>query len=316
MSNAFNTQLRAQQEWSWLLAIWLFLGGTGSGLFLLFLILGLPPYFAALSLGFVLSGGIILLLELGSPLRAWRTVFRPGTSWLSRGVFFVFFFIISCSLAIGPAFELFSWLPLSANGLVVKLLGWVAGLCALMIILYPAFFFHSTSLAIPFWNTPLLPLLFVSYAVLGGDGIVLLLSSSTKSILPRAELLAIVLIVINAIMISIYLLVMDRSGGSAKESVRRLNRAPLSWIFWIGVVGVGMLLPLLAILFIPSAVDTAGVCILIGGLLFRYCVLKAGVYVPFALVVGGPDWSKLNRTSTDFEREYAGMAAQSASRHR
>lgn len=308
MSNAFNTQLRAQQEWSWLLAIWLFLGGTGSGLFLLFLILGLPPYFAALSLGFVLSGGVVLLLELGSPLRAWRTIFRPGTSWLSRGVFFVLFFIVSCLLFIGPTFEIFSWLPWLESSLLGKFLGWVAAVCALMIILYPGFFFLSTSRAIPFWNTPLLPLLFVSYAVLGGAGVVLLMSSYSTNVPAHIELLAIILIVLNTVTIAIYLLTMNRADSSARESVSLLNRAPLSWVFWVGVVGLGLIFPLLGILFIPSAAAAAGACILVGGLLFRYCMLKAGVYVLPALIAGGTDWSKLNRTSANFEREYASMA--------
>ena len=56
MSNAFNTELRAQQEWSWLLAIWLFLGGSGSGLFLLFVAFELPPYDAAVSLALIATG--------------------------------------------------------------------------------------------------------------------------------------------------------------------------------------------------------------------------------------------------------------------
>jgi hypothetical protein len=33
----------------------------------------------------------------------------------------------------------------------------------------------------------------------------------------------------------------------------------------------------------PSILALAGLFILIGGLLFRYAVLKAGVYVPFPL---------------------------------
>ena len=86
MSNAFNMELRAQQEWSWLLAIWLFLGGTGSGLFLVFLAFGLPPFYGAVALALIVVGGVVLLLELGNPLRAWRGIFRAGTSWLSRGV--------------------------------------------------------------------------------------------------------------------------------------------------------------------------------------------------------------------------------------
>jgi formate-dependent nitrite reductase membrane component NrfD len=309
VSSLFNTAPRAQQAWSWLLATWLFLGGTGGGLFLVFLAFGLAREFAALSLALVLTGGVVLLLELGRAVRAWRTVFRPGTSWLSRGVFFVLIFIVSCALAVAPAFEMFAWLD---HSLVQNLLRWVAGLCALMIILYPAFFFLSTARAIPFWNTPLLPLLFVGYATAGGVGIVLLLSGWAPDVLARAEPLAVILIIANAVMIALYLAAMAGSSGAARESVLLLGRAPLGWLAWIGVAVTGMLFPLLAISF--SQPMAAGAGILVGGLLFRFCLLKAGVYTTSALVEEARDLSRLNRTSADFEREYADTAAQRASR--
>jgi formate-dependent nitrite reductase membrane component NrfD len=316
VSNAFNTQPRAQEEWSWLLATWLFLGGSGSGLFLLSQILQLPAQFAALAWLLVLLGATTLLLELGNPLRAWRTIFRPATSWLSRGVFFVFFFIVSGFFFVGPTFGV-PWLSWLSGSLLASILGWVAGVCALMIILYPGFFFLSTSRAIPFWNTPLLPLLFVSYAALGGTAVVLVASPYLALAVPaQIDWLALALTAITAVMIAIYLLIMHRAGHSAGESVRLLHRAPLGWIFWIGVVGAGLLLPLLVLAFAPAAAALAGAGILIGSLLFRYCVLKAGVYVAPALVVMAPDLSRLNRTSSDFAREYAAMAAQSASRPR
>lgn len=313
MANVFNMELRAQQEWSWLLAIWLFLGGAGSGLFLLFLAFELPAGYGALSLGLIMAGGVVLLLELGNPLRVWRTLFRPGTSWLSRGVFFVLMFIASSAVVVGLKLGLFPWLSPLNDSLAARLLGWVAGLCALMIVLYPAFFFLSTSRAIPFWNTPLLPLLFVGYAVLGGAGWVLLLSPWLSAPSPVAPVAAI-LIVINAVMILIYLVTMHRSGGSARESVRLLNRNALGLIFWIGVVAAGMVLPLLEILVVRWSMTAAGALILIGGLAFRYCLLKAGVYIAPALVEADIDLRKLNRTSAEFEREYAGMGAQGAGR--
>jgi formate-dependent nitrite reductase membrane component NrfD len=313
VSNAFNMELRAQQEWSWLLAIWLFLGGSGSGLFLVFLGFDLPAFYGAVALALILVGGVVLLLELGNPLRAWRGIFGAGTSWLSRGVLFVVLFIVSALLSVGPRLEILAWLAPLDNSLAARLLGWFAGFCALMITLYPAFFFRSTSRAIPFWNTPLLPLLFVGYAVLGGAGLVLLLDPTARA--PSQVVhLAVALIVIEAAMVAIHVTDMQRSGGSARESVRLLNRAPLSWIFWIGVVVVGMIVPLLAILFIPSTVAAAGAFLLLGGFLFRYCLLKAGVYVPPSVVPAGIDLSKLNRTSSQFEREYAAMASHRASR--
>jgi formate-dependent nitrite reductase membrane component NrfD len=305
--------LRAQQEWSWLLTIWLFLGGSGCGLFLLYLAYGLPPFYGAVALALILVGGVDLLLELGSPLRAWRTVFRAGTSWLARGACCVSLFIVSAALSVVPRLEIVPFLAPLENSLIAQVLGWFAGLCAVIVILYPAFFFRSTSVAVPFWNTPLLPLFFVGYAVLGGAGLMLLLTpyASAPS---QVETLAVALIVINAAMVAIHLTDMQRSGGSGRESVRLLNQAPLSWIFWLGVVLVGMVLPLVEILFIPSTMAAAGAFILIGGFLFRYCLLKAGVYVAPSDVPAGVDLSKLNRTSSQFEREYAGMAAHRASR--
>lgn len=311
MAQGFNMELKRQQEWGWLLTIWLFLGGSGSGLFLLFGIFDLPLFLALISLGSVLLGGAVLLSELGNPLRAWRGFFRVRTSWLSRGVLFVACFLLFGFLAIAPEFAAFAWLPWSGGSVLGRILGWIAGLSALMITLYPGFFLAANR-AIPFWNTPILPVIFFTYAVMGASGIVLLASPFLKDGVGQIVSLTAVPIVVNLVMVSVYLLAMGRSGAAAKESVRLLNRAPLGWTFWIGVMGVGLILPLPVILWFPSAVVLAGAGILIGGLLFRYCVLKAGVYVPSALIAGGVDLSRLNRTSDDLEREYAGMAGHGA----
>jgi formate-dependent nitrite reductase membrane component NrfD len=313
VSNVFNMELRAQQEWSWLLALWLFFGGSGGGLFLLFMAFDLAPLYAVLSLAFIMVGGVILLLELGNPLRVWRTIFRPSTSWLSRGVIFVLLFAVSSVLSVGPRIEMLSWLLPFTNSVSVQFFGWVASLCALMIILYPAFFVRSTSRAIPFWSSPVLPLLFVGYAVIGGAGVVLLLTPYSKAP-TQVVSLSIILIAINAVMMAIYLVTMYRSGGSAKESVQLLSRGTLGSIFWIGIVGAGMVLPVAGALINQSTVSASGGLILLGGLLFRYALLKAGVYVAPALVEADFDLSKLNRTHAEFAREYVGMGAQRTSR--
>jgi formate-dependent nitrite reductase membrane component NrfD len=307
--NLFNTELRPQEEWAWLLAMWLYLGGTGGGLFVLYAVLGLPPLFGALSLGIVLAGGLVLLFELGSPLRAWRALFRARTSWLSRGVFCVIFFIAAGFLFVAPQFGGLPWLGLLASGAAATALGWIAGLSALMIMLYPAFFFRSTSSAIPFWSSPLLPLLFVAYAALGAVGVILLLGAYSGDVLPRMQVLAELLIAVNAFLILLYLTSVNRSADAVRESLRLLNRLPLLAVAWIGVVVIGMLIPLLVLLLAPWAGAYAGAGILVGALLFRYCLLKAGVYVAPALVARAPELSKISRNSTAFEREYARMAS-------
>jgi formate-dependent nitrite reductase membrane component NrfD len=309
MVQGFNAELKCQQEWGWMLSIWLFLSGSGCGLFVLFKVLDLPLFFALLGLGSIVLGGAVLLLELGSPLRAWRGMSRIRTSWLSRGVVFVCFFVLTGFLSVAPAWV--SWLPWESASLTGGALGWIAALCALMIVLYPGFFLAQNR-SIPFWNTAWLPVVLVCYAATGASAMILLGSAFLPNGLRPYDSLAAVLIGVNAILVGVYLLAMHRAGGPARESVRLLNAPPLSWSFRFGVILVGMLLPLLLVLWVPSAVVLAGGCMLAGSLLFRYCVLKVGVYVPPALVQEGMDFSRLNRTGTDLEREYAGMAAQRA----
>jgi formate-dependent nitrite reductase membrane component NrfD len=278
MVHEFTTELTSQEEWSWLVAIDLFLGGLGGSLFLLFLVLDLPPFIALLSLGFVLLGGLVLLAELGHPLRAWRAICRPRTSWISRGVIFVLVFLISAALYIAPALGPFSALPWSSASLGGKAIGAIAGLSAFLVTLYPGFVL-SFSPSIPFWNSPLLPVLFFSHSVLAAMGIALLLFPGV----PGIASLAAAIIIANLIMVAIYLLTLKRSGLAARDAVRRLNEGPLGRTFWIGVIFVGMIIPLAAVLAGPAATVLAGVTMVIGALLFRYCVLKAGVYVPFPL---------------------------------
>lgn len=311
MAQGFNMEWRSQQEWGWLLTTWLFLSGTGSGLFLLFEIFDLPFSFALLSLSTIVLGGVVLLLELGSPLRAWRGVSRLGTSWLSRGALSVGLFVLFGFLFIAPRLTAFSWLPWEEGSVVARTLGWLAGLCALIITLYPGFFLAQNR-SIPFWNTALLPVISWGFALLGACGLSLLASSLLSGAPQGVESLAGVLIVVNLIMVCIHLFTKSRSGGAARESVRLLNAAPLSWMFWPGVVVVGMILPLLVVIAVPSAAAVAGAGILIGTFLFRYCVLKVGVYVPPALMSEGMKSNRSRPTSAQLQREYAEMAAHHA----
>ncbi len=284
MAHDFTVELTSQEEWSWLVAIDLFLGGLGGGLFLLFQIFHLPPSISILSLGLVALGALVLLTELGHPLRAWRALLRPMSSWISRGVFFVTFFLIFGALYVAPAFAFFSWLPWSSDTLGGKTVGVIAGLSAFLVTLYPGFVL-SASPSIPFWNSPLLPVLFFLQSLMGASGIVFVISplGFYGSGVPAIYALGELLIVANLVIIAIYLLVVKDSGLAAKEAVRHLNKGSLGWTFKVGVIVVGMILPLLVALWIPSAIVLAGAFILIGSLLFRYCVLKAGVYVPFPI---------------------------------
>jgi formate-dependent nitrite reductase membrane component NrfD len=284
MTADFNMQPRSQQEWSWLVAMDLFLGGLGGALFLFFLFLKLPAVVGLLSLGLVTAGGVVLLAELGHPARAWRAICRPFSSWISRGVIFVLLFLVTGSLTVAPLLASFSWLPWTPETFVGRMLGTIAGVSALLVTLYPGFVL-AASPSIPSWNTPLLPVLFFSNSVIGATGILLLLSSFGFRSQGIAELnaLAALLLIANFVLLVVHVLVLGNSGISAQESVRRLREGSLGGVFRWGVVLVGTIVPLLIVVLLPSAAALAGACVLVGGVLFRYCVLEAGVYVPFAL---------------------------------
>jgi len=284
MTDEFNMGLNRQGEWAWLVAVDLFLGGSGGGLFLLYMFFDLSPSAALFSLALVILGAVVLLCELGHPLRAWRAIARPSTSWISRGVIFVTVFIIAGFLSIAPSFSAFSGLLWSSASLGGRTLAVIAGISAFMVILYPGFVL-SASPSIPFWNSPLLPVLFFAQSLLAANGIAFLFSplGLYDLSLPAVSYLTALLIITNLILVAIHLLTLQRSGLPGRESLRLLNHGVLGWTFGGGVILLGMVLPLVIGLWIPSLVVVAGAFILIGTLLYRYCILKAGVYVPFPL---------------------------------
>ena len=303
MANQFNMGFNSQREWSWLLAIDLFLGGLGGGLFLLYRALLLPPWIGLLSVMLVLAGGMVLMSELGHPLRAWRAIFRPQTSWISRGVLCIALFVITALLTLAPAVPALARLPGSGHEPVARISGIVASLCALFITLYPGLVLGA-SRSIPFWDTPILPLVFFTHSLMGASGVLLtaLASDSLLAQHSQFENLTTLLIAVNVMLILFYLIAIRGSGPSAAESVSRLQRGGLGWAFGVGVLFVGMILPLLLVLLFASAF-WAGACILSGSLLFRYCILRAGVYVPSALV--GLDMSGFKGSRASFALEYA-----------
>lgn len=283
MTREFNMELTPQEQWGWLLALDLFFAGLGGGLFLLYQVFSLPSFTAVLSLAFVVVGAAVLMLELGRPLRAWRVLCRPLSSWISRGVIFVTLFIVFGALYSAPAFDSLSWLAPSSDT-AKKTIGAVAALSALFVTLYPGFVL-AASTSIPFWNSPMLPVLFALHSLMIASGLVLLLSPFGLDPGPLQSIssLGAILIVTNLALGAMYLANSKRSHVAAKEAVRLLNQGSLGSVFRVGVLLAGMIVPLIVLLWIPAAIAIAGLFILIGGLLFRYCVLRAGVYVPFPL---------------------------------
>ena len=162
-----------------------------------------------------------------------------------------------------------------------------AGITAFGVAIYTGFVLNSVK-AVSFWNSPLLPVLFIMCGVMGGFGLITLIGFLGADInMHIAEAGSRWLLIINVLLIIIYLWTALKRDDTGKYSVIDQMRGKSSFAFWIGVVGLGIIIPLVIAVFsyftgeATSAVLILGViCEIAGGMALRYCILKAGIYKP------------------------------------
>jgi formate-dependent nitrite reductase membrane component NrfD len=260
-------------------------GGLGGGLYLVSLLFNsLWGMLVSWLIIAVIKGGTHLVY-LGKPWRAWRIIMRPQTSWLARGFIFVMMFI-----GIGAVQMVFThWAPGSAAEIVFKVL---AGAIAFCVAVYTGIILKNVK-GVPFWNSLLLPVLFVICGILGGFGLAVVIALNGGDInLAAAETGSRWLLIADALLIIVYLWRASRREAAGKQSVLQQISGESAPVFWIGVVLLGIVIPLAIaasglITHVPSALLLTGVtCEIAGGLALRYCVLKAGAYNPLVAKPG------------------------------
>jgi formate-dependent nitrite reductase membrane component NrfD len=141
---------------------------------------------------------------------------------------------------------------------------------------------------VPFWNSALLPLLFILCGVLGGFGLAVVIALNGGGIvLSQAETGSRWLLAANILLIVIYLWRASVRAEVGKQSVLEQIHGHSAPVFWLGVVLLGIVIPLVVTIIglaageVNSIVLIVGVvCEICGGLALRYCVLKAGAYKP------------------------------------
>lgn len=278
--------LRPQREWVAGRGVFLLLGhflsGAGAGAWLFSVYFGLPAGMF-LSLMVVALGGVAHLLFLGRMERAWRIVRRPHSSWISRGLLSMALFLAS-----GGLYLLLEQSGTAATGLGRVLLG--LSLVGMAGILVYKGFVYAVSRAIPFWNTPLLPPLYIAYGVRGGAAILLMAAALGVGgvELRPLELIKLWVVVSSAVLVLIYLAGMSSSGVAARRSVAELLGGRASLAFYGGVVALGLAVPIgLGLFSYYGSVSMAvlglvGLSSLIGDFYVKYCVARAGIYLPLS----------------------------------
>lgn len=289
IERGFMVQPTSQREWVEGRGFWLvlafFLGGLGGGLYLVSLYFGFYPGLVTAFLIVALGKSSAHLLDTSKPWRFWRAFIKPQKSWISRGLIALVIFIIFSGLQLAPTVSLLSWLPWSSTNALVRAL---AALGAAVLIGYPGFML-GIARGITFWNSALIPLMFIVYALLGGAGLALgmipLVGEGTTSI-RAVEAVVGSMEVVAVLVLGKHLWDIYHTDIAGKRSVMELIRGGFSRYFLGGVVLVGMLIPIVVVGYaFFNAVSawvsmaTAG-CVLVGMFLFSYSVLKAGVYAP------------------------------------
>ena len=289
---------------------YLFLAGTGAGAFLVAaaaclrdawrptdrtaaVVAAAQPTLALTPL-VVAVAALLLLADLGSLEGAARVLLQPPGSVMAVGAWLVVVLFATSS-------------AVAAMGAVPRLrvpaLSWacvIAGSAAALGVMAYSALLLADVVAVDFWRTPWLTVLFVASSLSCGTALVV----TAAVLVPSRELdertreaavdalwrLGGVLVWVELAALALFLASRGLSTEWARDSCALLLAGPLAPAFWGGVVGAGIVAPLALhgvrrrLGRVRSATMLASACgVLAGGLVLRWCVVAAAVTAPLVL---------------------------------
>jgi len=289
VGDTFKVGYRFQRYWDTSMAAAFFCCELGAGLFML------SQYFGfklGMLVGLVFAGvgkPYFHLAHMGVPSKAWRAMLRPDRSWISRGLIAIMLFVGAgvaylLQLEYGLLTAIFGETLGSFFTELARILAFVAGV---VVMAYQGFAMaHSSAFAL--WNTGLMPISSVAYAittglaallVLGWDGF-LAQQPGVRQLLVNFTMLML-LVDLAIIMSLLHGAYHGTTGG--RQSVGLLVKGTYSQAFIGLVMGVGIAVPAL-LLWVGGTsyllVVLAALAILAGFFTYRVLVFKAALYEP------------------------------------
>jgi polysulfide reductase chain C len=311
-----------QTAWSWLVVIYLFLGGLGAGAFLTAALFELTGWrykrdFCPVTLtGSTISGpavglgSLLLVLDLGvGKAEPWRIfyLFTNFSSPMTWGIWILCLFI--------PLALFYGLLELSDAEPFVKGMVWarvprflknlqiyrrrvaaVGSVLAVGTAVYTGVLLSAAGPSVPLWSQPILPflplpmmpLLFLVSALSTGMGLTFDLAATIA--LPRIQeeiramdLIHVVLIGLENILIGMLLITALSSGGAAADSARVIMYGPLRIVFWVGVVLIGLVFPFV----VHAYAIGAGRHSLWSGIVAGVGIVVAGLFLRYLIITAG-----------------------------
>jgi formate-dependent nitrite reductase membrane component NrfD len=285
-----RSDLRPQREWSEGRGIFMVIGhfvvGVAGGTWLFSLLYGNRT---GLALAFVLGalGGLLHLANLGHPGRAWKMMLQFKRSWISRGFFGLSFFLAGAFLVLVPQFA-----PglLWGSDSILASIGNVLAILGMLTMIGYMGFVYTASKGIPFWNSPLHPALYITYALRGGIAGLLLALALSGQILPSITNLLLLWTVITAMVILFFGLevhgALTSGNAAAQRSVHELFAGSVAVYFYGGTLLLGLVVPawlvwtglsgpLSLVAMVVLALASA-----FGDFFMKYSTIRAGVFLP------------------------------------
>ncbi len=271
-------------SWGWMVIIYLFLGGLGAGAFMMSFLAQngvLKCSQGFLKAGYLLSapciilGCLLLYFDIGiafsEPLGVFR-MYMNFSSVMTWGIW------ILTAFAIVGLLCFFSALKNRAISGSLAILGAILSLCTAG---YTGVLLMA-SFGIPFYGTPLLPLLFMLSSLstgLAANSLFghFILNDPVKNETAKAHsILLAAEIAISAAFIGVAVASSEQAAALSSQMILSGKLALGFWLFW---VGCGMVLPLAQKLANICAAPLANAGILVGGLSMRAVIIFAAVPV-------------------------------------
>jgi formate-dependent nitrite reductase membrane component NrfD len=236
----------------------------------------------------------IHLAYFGKPLRFYRTIppFSNAwkTSWFARGILFTIFFstFVFIQLAIRNPFIDFSIYLQAADAPLYWTFASLGAIFALMTGVYGGFIMNYCK-SVPFWNTGILPVVFLLAGIADGFGLIMAIGLAGGDVnMATAEMWTRITLITNAFIIAVYLISANYTSQVASLSVKELIVGRVAAAFWGGIIVLGIIVPLLisvsSFFTLTEAsgiiLITAIVCHTIGAFALKYCLLKVGIHRP------------------------------------
>lgn len=282
-----RSDYRPQREWGEgrgvLMVVGHFLVGVAGGTWLMSSIYGVT---AGLVIAYLLGalGGIVHLMFLGHPERAFKMMRHVRTSWVSRG-----FVGLSLFLVGGGIYLTATLLSLGGPWRAITLLAEIVAAVGTLTIIGYMGFCYTASKAVPLWHSPLHPALYIAFAIRGGIAALLVIAAATDAMADSSLLQ--LWIAVSAIVTLFFVFEIQGAWTSgniaAKWSVRDMLAGRLAISFYGGTLAMGLLVPVLLLVsattHTPVVMALIGIASGAGDFFMKLSMVKAGVYLPLVL---------------------------------